>query len=168
MVYLYIVLMFLLSVLPFLTDIPFVFVPFRQRQEPLSDKPLLYFFRAIISYLLFAFLLYFSLNSTNLLFKVLCLFGLLVVLSTPYVMVARFVPRKPPFVRVAEVFAFYFISLSIGFYIERLWTNSALKDWRFYIVTLCVFLVFSSTGFIFKVLMIPKKEPNLKTRKKAL
>lgn len=76
--------------------------------------------------------------------------------NTPWVSDRLFVlfsmPAKSGIVRWLEWFVLYVISGSVAMVIEyKMMGTQAAQDWEFYVVTLCLFAVFSLPGFIYYV-----------------
>ena len=54
---------------------------------------------------------------------------------------------------VLELLAWYGITLAISWWVEReTLGHISLQDWEFYVITLCLFVVFSFIGFVGRVL----------------
>jgi len=57
---------------------------------------------------------------------------------------------KSGWLRWFEWFVFYFVSIGSGFALEyKLMGTLSEQDWEFYVVTLCLFVVFALPGFIY-------------------
>ena len=58
--------------------------------------------------------------------------------------------KKSGWIRWFEWFVFYLISIGFGFALEyKLMGTLSEQDWEFYVVTLCLFVVFALPGFIY-------------------
>lgn len=59
--------------------------------------------------------------------------------------------EKSPWLRLLEWLVLYFIAGAIGFGLEQRLTGEIYaKGWEFFVVTLCLFVVFALPGFIWR------------------
>lgn len=62
------------------------------------------------------------------------------------------VNNKSGWLRWIEWFVLYLMSLGMGFSLEyKLMGTLSSQDWEFYVVTMCLFIVFALPGFIYSV-----------------
>ncbi len=61
-------------------------------------------------------------------------------------------PRKPLYVRLAEMAVLYFVVGGIGFALEAQIGNRFPQTWEFYAIAACIFLVLGFPGFIVRYL----------------
>ena len=59
---------------------------------------------------------------------------------------------KPVYIRLLELVLLYFLVLGIARLLESNAGNAFSQGWQFYAVTVCLFLVLSFPGFIFRYL----------------
>jgi len=58
--------------------------------------------------------------------------------------------HKSGWLRWFEWLAWYVVSFAVGFALEyKIMGTHATQDWEFYVVTLCLFVVFALPGFIY-------------------
>jgi len=69
-----------------------------------------------------------------------------------FALVATKWPRKPLFVRLAEMVVLYFVVGAIGFALEAQIGNRFPQTWEFYAIAACIFLVLGFPGFIVRYL----------------
>ena len=69
-----------------------------------------------------------------------------------FALVATKWPRKPLFVRLAEMVVLYFVVGAIGFALEAQIGNSFPQTWEFYSITGCFFVVLAFPGFVVRYL----------------
>ena len=62
-------------------------------------------------------------------------------------------PRKPFWLRGAELIAMYVVVGLIGFGIESSQGNAFAQGWQFYAITACLMLVFAFPGFTWQYLV---------------
>lgn len=60
---------------------------------------------------------------------------------------------KTPWMRLAELLAFYFIAGGIGLVIEKRAGQIAPQTWEFYAITAALFLTFAFPGFVYCYLL---------------
>lgn len=61
-------------------------------------------------------------------------------------------PKKPFWLRLIELLAYYFLIGMLGFALESKLGNRFPQTWEFYAVTFCMFIVFAFPGFIYRYL----------------
>ena len=62
-------------------------------------------------------------------------------------------PKKNKALIIIELIVFYFIFGGFLLFIEKqIIGNTHNQDWEFYAITFCLFIVFSSPGFIYRVI----------------
>lgn len=69
-----------------------------------------------------------------------------------FALVATRWPRKPLFVRLAEMTVLYFVVGLIGFALEAQIGNRFQQTWEFYAISACIFIVLGFPGFIVRYL----------------
>ncbi|OFA05068.1 DUF2818 family protein [Duganella sp. HH101] len=69
-----------------------------------------------------------------------------------FALVATRWPRKPLFVRLAEMTVLYFVVGAIGFALEAQIGNRFQQTWEFYAISACIFIVLGLPGFIVRYL----------------
>ncbi|MQA39374.1 DUF2818 family protein [Rugamonas aquatica] len=69
-----------------------------------------------------------------------------------FALVATRWPRKPLFVRLAEMTVLYFVVGVIGFALEAQIGNRFQQTWEFYAISACIFIVLGFPGFIVRYL----------------
>ncbi|OEZ62940.1 DUF2818 family protein [Duganella sp. HH105] len=69
-----------------------------------------------------------------------------------FALVATRWPRKPLFVRLAEMTVLYFVVGAIGFALEAQIGNRFQQTWEFYAISACIFIVLGFPGFIVRYL----------------
>ena len=153
-IWIFIALAFAFAIVPFLTERAFVFTPWQQAGEPAQRPFWLCFLRAVISYGVIAagcWLL--STQSGNLPY----MFGGVVLLGAalyaPGAMVTPYVPVKHVSTRLLEVLLGYFVVGAIGFAIEANYANPSVKNWEFYSIAACLYVVLAYPGFVWRHLM---------------
>ena len=61
-------------------------------------------------------------------------------------------PKKPFWLRLIELLAYYLLIGVLGFALESKLGNRFPQTWEFYAVTFCMFIVFAFPGFIYRYL----------------
>ena len=69
-----------------------------------------------------------------------------------FALVATRWPRKPLFVRLAEMTVLYFVVGLTGFALEAQIGNRFQQTWEFYAISACIFIVLGFPGFIVRYL----------------
>lgn len=62
-------------------------------------------------------------------------------------------PKKPFWMRLIELFVFYFVLGFVAFAIESNAGNRFEQTWEFFAITVCLFIVFSFPGFVYCYLL---------------
>ena len=152
-IWIFIALAFVFAIAPFLTERAFVFTPWQQTGEP--PKP--FWFRpliAVVSYCAIAagcWLLSTQAGNLPYMFAGVALIG--GALYAPGAMVTPYVRLKHVSTRLLEVLAGYFIVGAIGFAIEANYANPSVKNWEFYTIAACLYVVLAYPGFVWRHLM---------------
>jgi hypothetical protein len=64
--------------------------------------------------------------------------------------------EKSAWLRLGEWVVLYVVIAAIGLGLERRATGEVhMQDWEFYVVTLCIFMVFAVPGFIYRYQLRP-------------
>lgn len=63
---------------------------------------------------------------------------------------------KPLWLRLVELLLLYALVLTIAWLVEGRVGKVATQGWEFYVITMCLFLVFAFPGFVFRYLRRPK------------
>lgn len=152
-IWIFIVLAFMFAMAPFLTERAFIFTPWRQTGE--QEKPFWFCsLRAVLSYVVIAagcWLL--STQAGNLVYMLGGVLLLGIALYAPGAMVTPHVPVKHVSTRLIEVLAGYFIVGAIGFAIEANYANPSVKNWEFYTIAACLYVVLAYPGFVWRHLV---------------
>jgi hypothetical protein len=61
--------------------------------------------------------------------------------------------KKPPFMIVGELFAWYVIVGLVAYAFETALVNPFPRGWEFYVVNLCIFMVLGFPGFVYRYLL---------------
>lgn len=152
-IWIFIVLAFVFAIAPFLTERAFVFTLWQQAGEP--AKPFWFYpVRALVSYAVIAagcWLLATQAGNLPYMTGAVVLLGL--ALYAPGAMVTAYVPVKHISTRLLEVLVGYFVVGAIGFAIEANYANPATKNWQFYAIAACLYVVLAYPGFVWRHLM---------------
>ena len=62
-------------------------------------------------------------------------------------------PRKPFWMRLAELIVYYLLVGSVGFAVEAGLGNRFAQGWQFYAITACLMLVFAFPGYTWQYLV---------------
>lgn len=152
-IWIFIILAFIFALAPFLTERAFVFTLWSQAGEP--EKPFWFYpLRALISYAVIAagcWLL--ATQAGNLPYMIAAVVLLGLALYVPGSVVTPSVPVKHVSTRLLEVLAGYFVVGAIGFAIEANYANPSAKNWEFYTIAACLYVVLAYPGFVWRHLM---------------
>ena len=152
-IWIFIVLAFVFAMVPFLTERAFVFTPWQQAGE--REKPFWFYpLRALISYAAIAagcWLLGTQAGNLPYMLAGVLLLGLAV--YAPGAMVTSYVPVKHISTRLLEVLIGYFVVGAIGFAIEANYANPSQKNWEFYAIAGCLYVVLAYPGFVWRHLV---------------
>ncbi len=152
-IWILIILAFVFAMTPFLTERAFLLTPWQQSGEPARFFGF-YFLRAVISYgLIAAGCWSLATQSGNMPFMIggVVLIGL--TLYVAGVLMGAHQPQKHVATRLLEVLGGYFIIGAVGFAIEANYANPAVKDWQFYAIGACLYVVLGYPGFVWRHLM---------------
>ncbi|MDE2428441.1 MAG: DUF2818 family protein [Burkholderiales bacterium] len=69
-----------------------------------------------------------------------------------FILIRKFSCGKPLWFRALELFIFYVLVGLVGRLIESSSGNRFSQGWEFYAITVCLFLVLSFPGFVFRYL----------------
>jgi hypothetical protein len=152
-IWIFIALAFVFAIAPFLTERAFVFTLWSQTGE--GQNPLwLYPLRALLSYAVIGagcWLLGTQAGNLTYMLAGVLLLGL--ALYAPGAVVTPSVPVKHVSTRLLEVLIGYFIVGAIGFAIEANYANPSVKNWEFYAIAACLYVVLAYPGFVWRHLM---------------
>ncbi len=152
-IWIFIILAFAFAMVPFLTERAFVFTPWQQAGE--VEKPFWFcLLRAFVSYAAIAagcWLL--ATQAGNLPYMLAGVLLLALTMYAPGAMVSSSVPVKHVSTRLLEVLAGYFVVGAIGCAIEANYANPSQKNWEFYTIAACLYVVLAYPGFVWRHLM---------------
>jgi hypothetical protein len=152
-IWIFIALAFVFAIAPFLTERAFVFTLWPQTGE--VQKPFWYYpLRALLSYAVIGvgcWLLGTQAGNLPYMLAGVLLLGL--ALYAPGAVVTPIVPVKHVSTRLLEVLIGYFIVGAIGFAIEANYANPSVKNWEFYAIAACLYVVLAYPGFVWRHLM---------------
>ncbi|HBP30871.1 DUF2818 family protein [Advenella sp. FME57] len=152
-IWIFIALAFVFAIAPFLTERAFVFTLWSQAGE--GQKPFWFYpLRALLSYAaLGAGCWLLGTQAGNLPYMLAGVLLLGLSLYVPGTVVTPHVPVKHVSTRLLEVLVGYFVVGAIGFAIEANYANPSVKNWEFYAIAACLYVVLAYPGFVWRHLM---------------
>lgn len=152
-IWVFIVLAFVFAITPFLTERTFVFTLWPEAGE--QQKPFWFYpLRALLSYAAIGagcWLL--GTQAGNLPYMLAGVLLLSLTLYVPGAVVTPHVPVKHVSTHLLEVLIGFFVVGAIGFAIEANYANPSVKNWEFYAIAACLYVVLGYPGFVWRHLM---------------